>query len=369
MRLPFLLLLHWNPCTAFVSQQRGHKQASTKLHVDKGFNLLEQAVIPQGPLVATVKLGWKFIWSRMMAELAPQSKDGNYERPKYSFDGRIGTTDFPDEPGRYHVYLGGPCPWCHRVKLALNLRGISNRELSVTQLIDDPTKATRGGWILSQNDPDPLFTAFDLRGVYDGLLPGFEGRCTAPLLVDKKTKQIVSNESSDIVRMLNKCNFRSDIRRLDLVPPSLSEVIDATNAWTYDLLNNGVYRCGFSTTQKAYDEASTKVLEGLEKCNDILSSQLFLCGSTFTEADLRLLPTILRYDAAYGPLFKAGGVATKINNYPHLLRWLRQCWGMEGIPESIDLAQACGSYYAQLFPLNPGGIVPTPPTAKSLGLE
>lgn len=362
-----LLLVRWNHCTAFATLSR-KDTIRTNLHVDKGFNLLEQALIPQGPLVATVKGGWKLLWRRMMAELAPQDKKGNYERPNYSFSGRIGSMDFPDEPGRYHVYLGGPCPWCHRVKLALNLRGISNIELSVTQLIDDPTKATRGGWILSQSDPDPLFSAFDLRGVYDMLSPGFQGRCTAPLLVDKKSKKIVSNESSDIVRMLNECNFGSDQTRLDLVPPSLVELIDETNKWTYELLNNGVYRCGFSTTQNAYDEASNKVLQGLEMCNDVLSQQDFLCGSTITEADLRLLPTILRFDAAYAPLFKAGGVA-RIKDYPNLFRWLKQCWNLEGVPESIDLAQACGSYYAQLFPLNPGGIIPTPPTAKILGLE
>lgn len=368
IRLFVLVFLQsWTVCNAFVPTLR-YRSVSICVNVDKGFNILEQALIPQGPLVATVKGGWRLLWKRIMAELAPQNKNGSYERPKYSFDGRIGSDEFPDEPGRYHVYLGGPCPWCHRVQLALNLRGISNNELSSTQLIDDPTKASRGGWILSRSDPDPLFSAFDLRGVYDGLSPGFSGRCTAPLLVDKKTKKIVSNESSDIVRMLNACKFGSAVTRRDLVPPGLVELIDTTNAWTYDFLNNGVYQCGFSTTQNAYDEASHKVLEGLNKCNEILSQQPFLCGSDFTEADLRLLPTILRFDAAYAPLFKAGGVA-RIKDYPHLFRWMRQCWSISSIPESIDLAQACGSYYAQLFPLNPGGIIPTPPSAKSLGLE
>ena len=133
---------------------------------------------------------------------------------------------------------------------------------------------------------------------------------------------------------------------------------------------DGCYRCGFSTTQAAYDEASRDVREGLRRCEEKLSTQDFLCGSQFTEADLRLLPTMLRFDAAYAPLFKAGGTHLRIrSDYPHLHAWLKRCWAMPGIKDSIDLADATGSYFKQLFPLNPGGILPTPPTAQDLGLE
>ena len=273
--------------------------------LDKGFNLLEIAsgVVPQGAIVQTAKEGWKFAWQRMMAELAPQDKGGNYQRPSYPFQGRIGTPAFPDEPGRYHLYVGNPCPWCHRTKLAVNMLGFDDNQIGVTVLEDNPVKASRGGWVFSTRQPDPLGNS-DLRQLYDQLSPGYKGRCTAPLLVDKKARKIVSNESSDIVRMLNAASLGKNDKLLDLYPKDLQQTIDDTNKWTYQLLNNGVYRCGFSTTQSAYDRASADVQMGLKKCEEILQTQDYLCGNRFTEADLRLLPTILRYDGAYAPLFK-----------------------------------------------------------------
>jgi len=137
----------------------------------------------------------------------------------------------------------------------------------------------------------------------------------------------------------------------------------------YRLLNNGVYRCGFSTTQSAYDKASADVREGLNRCETLLSNQDFLCGSQLTEADLRLLPTMLRFDGVYSPLFKAGGTHLRVRDYPNLHAWLKRCWAIDGVKESIDLADANQSYYKQLFPLNPGGIIPSTVTAAELGLE
>lgn len=299
------------------------------------------------------------MWQRMMAELAPQDKTGTYQRPQYMFDENI-------EPGQdLHIYLGEACPWCHRVKLTLKLKGIDS--VSVTQLVDDPTKASRGGWILSQSDPDPIFTAKDLPEVYDRLSPGFEGRCTAPLLVDKKSKKIISNESSQICRMLN--TLEGGTRDVDLYPQDMSDIIDDTNEWIYTLLNNGVYQCGFSTTQSAYDEASANVRLGLQRADEILSKQDFLCGSSLTESDVRLLPTALRFDGVYAPLFRAGGAHLRIRDYPNLHAWLKRCWQLPGVKDSINLAKANGSYYANLFPLNPGGIVPSSVTAQALGLD
>lgn len=326
--------------------------------IDKGFNLLEQNLIPQGPIVATVKGGWKLIWQRMMAELAPQDKNGQYQRPEYSFDNNLESHE------NLHVYIGEACPWCHRVKLTLKLKGIDS--VSVTQLVDDPTKASRGGWVLSQTDPDPIFTAYDLREIYDRLSPGFQGRCTAPLLVDKKRKRIISNESSQIARMLNDLQGSNDF---NLYPDKLAETIDVTNDWVYNMLNNAVYQCGFSTTQRAYDEASATVRTGLQRADDILSRQDFLCGSKLTESDVRLLPTVLRYDGVYAPFFKAGGAHKRIRDYPNIHKWLKRCWKQPGVKESINLAKANASYYSNLFPLNPGGIVPTPITAQDLGLQ
>lgn len=349
-------------------------------NLDKGFNLLETAskLVPQGTIVYTAKESWKFAWKRMMAELAPQDKKtGSYQRPSYTFNNKIGDVGFPDERNRYHVYLGNPCPWCHRVKLILALRDISSEdEVGVTTLIDDPTKASRGGWIFNPNakqNRDPLNNSNDLRELYDELNPGYEGRCTAPLLIDLKKKRIVSNESSEIVRMLNSASFGQSSSRMDLYPSELAEKIDETNKWVYELINNGVYKCGFSTEQSSYDNASQNVRKGLDRCEEILSNQDYLCSpDMFTESDLYLLPTILRYDAVYAPLFRAGGSHLRIRvDYPNIHRWLKRCWSdvHPDIPGTIDIEDANSSYYKQLFPLNPGGLIPTTVTAKDLGLE
>jgi len=274
------------------------------------------------------------------------------------------------------VYVGNPCPWCHRVRLALALRKITTDQIGVTVLIDDPIKASRGGWIFDSNSidgRDPLGSN-DLRELYDKLSNNYKGRCTAPLLVDLKSRKIVSNESADIVRMLNDVNLGCNdhdimASRTNLLPEELLTKIEDTNEWVYKLLNNGVYRCGFSTQQYAYDQASKDVLQGLADANEVLSRHDYLCGDVFTEADLRLLPTILRFDGAYAPLFRAGGAHLRIRDYPYLLTWLQRCWDIDGVKDSIDLQDATASYYRQLFPLNPGGLIPTPLTAADIGLK
>ena len=208
------------------------------------------------------------------------------------------------------------------------------------------------------------------RELYEKLNPGFKGRCTAPLLVDLKAKKIVSNESADIIRMLNDASLgKEEMDGMNLYPEAISSKIDETNKWVYELLNNGVYRCGFSTQQKSYDAASADVRKGLQRAESILTENNFICGDSFTEADMRLLPTILRFDGAYSPLFRAGGVNTRIRDYPHLLAWLQRCWEIDGVKETIDLQDAISSYYRQLFPLNPGGLLPTPITKEEIGLK
>ena len=137
------------------------------------------------------------------------------------------------------------------------------------------------------------------------------------------------------------------------------------------MLNNGVYRCGFSTTQVAYDSASADVRKGLELCEEKLSQTPYILGDTFTESDIMLLPTLLRYDGVYSPLFKAGGTHLKLKcDYPNIHKWLQRCWQkVDGVSSSIDIADATSSYYKQLFPLNPGGILPTTVTVQDLGLK
>lgn len=252
-----------------------------------GLRILEW-IPSQKLLVKTARFTWNTLWGTMLSELAPQSKDGEYVRPAPQTGG-AGETHWPSElpptSGRYHLYLGNACPWCHRVGIALALRG-QLEDVSVTRLDDDPEKATRGGWCFDPSDPDPLCGASDLKGVYDHCAGGkYTGRCTAPLLVDLQTHQIISHESGDIVRMLNTLDFNREAgfggkTVVDLCPANWKDAIEELNNWIYEKINNGVYRAGFATTQVAYEKAERDVHEGLQRANDILATQRFLCGAT-----------------------------------------------------------------------------------------
>uniref|UniRef100_A0A6V1QE16 GST C-terminal domain-containing protein n=1 Tax=Heterosigma akashiwo TaxID=2829 RepID=A0A6V1QE16_HETAK len=335
-----------------------------------------------------IRFGWKTIWKTFMAELAPQSKDGSYVRPSYDFKGWISydSKEFPGEEGRYHLYLGQPCPWCHRVSLAVALRGLGPW-VSSSYLVDDPERASRGGWAFDRAGPrrDPAFGRADLRELYDLLEPGYTGRCTAPLLVDKKSRKIVSNESGDILKMLNEIRVAGrphGLPDVDLRPPSLAAEIDALGDRLYTQLNNGVYRAGFATTQGAYDAA----VQGVFSALDELEARLrggggggkggegegggrggpFLLGPRLTEADVRLFPTAVRFDAAYNTLFKCS--KKRLADYPYLMEWMRLMHSLPGVSDTIDIEDCRRSYFEQLFPLNPGGIVPIGASKQDLGL-
>lgn len=369
--------------SAQINRSRLHYVKNNKPRViclgsgDKGgLKLLEWSgkLIPQGPLVKTAKLAWKQVWLTFMQELAPQSQKGEYKRPMYQFNGRIGDAEFPVEPGRYAILVGNPCPWCHRVTMMLQLRGLDKMIPSVN-LLDDPERASRGGWILQGNDA--YFGAYaDLRQVYDDFSPGksYIGRCTAPLVVDMKQKKIVSNESSEILKMLNEIHIEGTTRGIDLRPAGLVDQIDSLNAQLFDKVNNGVYRCGFATTQAAYDEAYTSLYETLSLLDQILSKQRFLLGNKFTDADLRLFPTAVRFDAVYATLFKC---TKRWSEHPNLTRWLHDCARIplsssgssserKTLASTVDIDDCRRSYFLQLFPLNPGGIIPGGPTATDV---
>ena len=348
-----------------------------------GLRLLEWAgrtgILPgQGTIVKTAKFGWNQLWLTFMRELAPQSNDGGYKRPSYTFQHRIGQhPDFPAvTDGRYVLYLGNACPWCHRVAMTVALRGLSN-SITVVQAVDDPEKASRGGWIFPT--PEPVFKATDLRQVYDACTPGgsYTGRCTAPVLIDAKTKRIVCNESAVLVRNLNEANFPG-ASWIDLCPADLQQEIDDLNDRIYESVNNGVYKSGFATTQSAHDAAQATLWSTLHQLDTTLEHRRFLCGDRFTEADLRLFPTAVRFDAVYVTLFKCA--ARRWQDFPHLQRWLLDCCalplpvGASGgkaggggvLLDTVDVDGCRESYFTQLFPLNPGGIVPFGPSSKQL---
>ena len=384
--LPFrftCMLLALTSASAFLSPLPAASSASPRSHRRRqsparasessrgGLRVLEW-IPSQKLLVGTARFTWTTLWRTMISELAPQSPEGAYVRPAP----QVGTgaqwpASLPMVAGRYHVYVGNPCPWCHRVSITLALRGLLGNGVGCTRLANDPQRASRGGWCFDATDPDPLVGAADLKGVYDACTEGgsYSGRCTAPLLVDLQTGSIISNESADIIRMLNDLTITTgdddDDAVIDLYPPSLAAEIDETNSWTYSLVNNGVYRCGFATQQRAYESAERDVHDGLRRCDDTLASDRFLCGDTVSEADVRLLPTIVRFDGVYAPFFRCGRYQVR-SDYPHVQRWLKEMLALTG-PDLFDLDDARAGYYKDLFPLNPGGIVPAGPTAADLG--
>ena len=325
------------------------------MHAEKGsrgLRLLEW-VPSQKALVTVAKFGWRTVWGLMMSELAPQSSDGAYVRPAP----QTGSATAPqlDEGRDYVLYVGNACPWCHRTTIARALRG-AEAMVTVVVMDDDPTKARRGGWSFSAGAPDPVFGAPDLKGVYDEL--EIEGRCTAPLLVER-AGAFVSNESGDIVRAL--IDYKGQrANDADLRPAALAAEIDALNDDIYARVNNGVYRAGFATKQKPYEAAVRDVFAGLRRLDGVLAASAYVTGDGVTESDVRLLPTIERFDACYAPLFLRTTTSIR-HDFPHVAAWLGRMRALPGVADTVDARAAARSYYSSLFPLNPSGIVPLPP--------
>lgn len=321
------------------------------------------------------KAAWRSAWRTMVTELAPQSPDGAYVRPAAAFTKVLGSPAAPWEAGRYALYLGNACPWCvpfsspfffffwspdrpptptppphrcHRVELTLLARGLA-RDVKIIRLEDDPERASRGGWVLAGG------RGGDLASVYQSLAPGARTRATAPLLVDTRTRSIVSNDSAGIAAALDGVGGGRDVA---LRPAALAASIDAANARYQDALCNGVYRCGFATSQAAYDAAAAGVEAALDDADATLSSSRFLAGPRLTDADLRLFPTVARLDAVYAPLFRA--VDRPLSAWPALAAWARDVNTLDGgvLAPALDVTAAKRSYFTSLFPLNPSGIVP-----------
>lgn len=365
---------------------------------NRGFRILERAggLLPQSLLVKSTKTAWRAAWKTMVVELAPQEKgSGGYARPKAAFTGELGGSSWPFEEGRYRLYLGNACPWCHRVLLALVVRGLAPTvppipgrkargaaaeskkfPVAVTAAADDPERASRGGWVFGENERDPVFGAPDLARVYALTNGGsYSGRCTAPLLLDAWNRKIVSNDSDGILKALDKLDLSSLsggpslASRVLLRPAQLAPQIDALNDEIYSNLSNGVYRCGFATEQAAYEAAARGVSRSLDALEARLGDSRFLLGDRFTDADLRLFPAVSRFDAVYVPLFRAAADPLALR-WPAVHAWAADVARLDTsggssssssssrLGDTIDVAAAKRSYFTSLFPLNPSGIVP-----------
>ena len=276
-------------------------------------------------------------------------------------DGSAGPTGqggFKAEPGRYHLYVSLACPWAHRTLIFRELKGLADM-ISVS--VVNPFMGDKG-WTFEPGEgvlPDTVTDSRYMYQVYTRNQPDYSGRVTVPLLWDKHQNCIVSNESSEIIRMFN--NAFDDVGALagDYYPKALREAIDAVNDVVYDKVNNGVYRAGFATTQAAYDEAVTELFEALESIEQRLSGQRFLVGDQPTEADWRLFTTLVRFDAVYYGHFKCN--LKRIVDMPNLWRLTRELYQWPGIAQTVNFDHIKSHYYRSHPTINPTGIVPKGP--------
>jgi glutathionyl-hydroquinone reductase len=217
------------------------------------------------------------------------------------------------------------------------------------------------GWAYSRgfDGLEPVDGVFHVHQVYSAARPGFTGRATVPVLWDRKTRTIVNNESSEIIRMLNSEFDEFGNPTLDLYPDVLRSAIDETNTLVYDAINNGVYRCGFARTQQAYEESFRKLFAALDNLEQRLGRQRYLVGDRFTEADLRLFPTLVRFDAVYYSHFKCN--LRRLADYHNLSNYMREIYQMPGVAETVDLPGIKLGYYGGMRNLNPSGIIPLGP--------
>lgn len=298
-----------------------------------------------------------------------KSTGGRFKRSESAFrnwvtaDGSAGPTGkagFPAERGRYHLYVSLACPWAHRTLLMRQLKGL---EQMISVSVVHPLML-ENGWTFATDFPaatgDDLYQHDFLYQLYQHADAQYSGRVTVPVLWDKQQQTIVSNESADIIRMLNSAFDAVGARAGDYYPVALREKIDELNGWIYDTVNNGVYKAGFATSQAAYEEAATALFQSLNRLEQILGQHRWLTGNQLTEADLRLWTTLVRFDPVYVTHFKCD--QQRIGDYLNLNGFLRDIWQMPGIAGTVDLEHIRHHYYRSHKTLNPSGVISLGPT-------
>ena len=276
--------------------------------------------------------------------------------------GPTGKAGFKAEKDRYHLYVALICPWASRTLLARKLKGLTDViSLSIVEpfLTDQSWKFGEFKGAIK----DTVNHATYMHEIYSKSDPTYTGRVTVPVLWDKKTEQIVSNESADIVRMFNTAFEDIIPSDIDLYPADLKADIDALNDAIYNDFNNGVYRAGFAQSQEAYEEAVQSVFKTMDMLEKRLEGQEFLHGDRFTETDIRAFVTLVRFDAAYYGLFKCN--IKQVRDYANLSAYLKRILLMEGVQETVSIDHIKHGYYS-LKALNPTGIVPVGVTLEDL---
>jgi len=289
------------------------------------------------------------------------SNDGKFQRQKSVFRHWVkdeADADFPPESGRYHLYVSLACPWAHRTLIFRELKGLTNHiDVSVVS-----PEMLSNGWTFDEQSGstgDHLYGFKFMHQLYTKVDDGITSRVTVPVLWDKKTETIVSNESADIIRMFNSAFNVLTNNTLDFYPETLHAKIDEINALVYDNINNGVYKCGFATSQKAYEEEFSKLVNALDIVEEMLSKQRYLCGETLTEADWRLFTTLIRFDPVYYGHFKCNH--KRIVDYPNLYDYMRELYQYPGVAETTDFSHIKRHYYFSHTMINPTQVVPVGP--------
>lgn len=297
-----------------------------------------------------------------------KSTGGRFVRKESAFrnwvtaDGSAGPTGnagFRAEPGRYHLYVSLACPWAHRTLIFRTLKGLEEMiDVSVVSPL-----MLEHGWTFRDDFPgvvpDPIYDAEFAHQIYTSADPDYTGRVTVPILWDKKTGTIVSNESAEIIRMFNNAFDKVGAKPGDYYPAPLRREIDTVNQRVYDTVNNGVYKAGFATSQDAYEEAVSILFESLDWLEGRLSRQRYLVGDRITEADWRLFTTLVRFDPVYVGHFKCN--IRRIADYPNLFSYVRELFQIPGIADTVNLAHIKSHYYRSHAGINPTGIVPVGP--------
>ncbi|MBO9442451.1 glutathione S-transferase family protein [Phaeobacter italicus] len=297
-----------------------------------------------------------------------KSTGGAFKRSAAQFrnwitvDGRAGPTGragFAAESGRYHLYVSLACPWAHRTLIFRQLKDLSDH-ISISVVHPDMLDK---GWTFAKDEHgatgDTLFGSGFAHEIYTRADPEYSGRVTVPILWDKKENTIVSNESADIIRMFNSAFDDITGNTDDYWPEELREPIEAVNSRIYSTLNNGVYKCGFATSQEAYDAAIDPLFETLDWLEDILSEHRFLLGEQLTEADWRLFTTLLRFDPVYHLHFKCN--RKRIIDYPNLWAYTRALFQHPGVAKTVGMDHIVRHYHYSHDTINPHRIIPTNP--------
>jgi len=307
------------------------------------------------------------------------NETGHFKRQQSSFRDTISKDGkFPPEKGRYHLVVSLACPWAHRSLITRKLKGLED---IIPVSVVHPHMSTKGWTFSGENyeghgEPkggipqwttpkESLYNVERLRDLYFKADPDYDARFTVPIIWDTKTETIVNNESSEVIRIFYTA-FDDLIdekhKGVTYYPENLAKEIDELNEWVYNTVNNGVYKCGFATKQEAYEGEFKPLHESLRRLNDILKGKDYLIGNTLTEADIRLYPTIIRYDPVYTGHFKCTGMIR--HDYPEINRWLKNLyWKNPAFKDTTEFNHIKIHYYSSHPQINPTRIVPAGPLA------